>query len=460
MTIFCSEFALGVIVFGFVCSSSASGDLNETKELVSNPDFASPGEDGSPDHWSIWIPGRMEASCTVQVVSEGLLVESPGKPYAVGGVFQEIKGIQDRQAYAVEAVCQLRDIRSPYRSVLVRLSWTRGGRLVHPAGRLVCGPIMDGDITRFEEILVAPEGVDGAQVSLEVRWPGEGSVIWKKVSLQPASAPPPRKVKVGTVYLRPSGSTREGNLKLFCEQIDAAGQLGLDIVCLGEAITRIGTGSSIEDSAKPIPGPATELLGDAARRNHIWVVAGLMERDGKNVYCSSVLLNREGELAGKFRKVHLPREEWKRGVAPGNDYPVFETDFGTIAMQICYPFLFPEVEGILALKGAEIIFAPTWGTTYPDRDGRVEGETIFRVRARDNGVYMVPAIYDGNSLIIDPMGRILASSHGKTGVFWAEIDLNAREQLPWVGNWRSVGKRHRMPHTYAPLLKDPQKPIN
>jgi predicted amidohydrolase len=71
---------------------------------------------------------------------------------------------------------------------------------------------------------------------------------------------------------------------------------------------------------------------------------------------------------------------------------------------------------------------------------------------------MVPSVYDGNSLIIDPMGRILASSKGKEGVFWAEIDLNSREMLPWVGYWRSIGPRHRMPDTYTPLVQAAQKP--
>jgi predicted amidohydrolase len=163
-------------------------------------------------------------------------------------------------------------------------------------------------------------------------------------------------------------------------------------------------------------------------------------------------------LAGKYRKVHLPREEWKKGITPSHSYPVFRTDFGTIAIQICYDWFFPEPEEIFALQAAEIIFAPTWGNTLPDEDGCVNGETVFRVRARDNGVYMVPSVYDGNSLIIDPMGRILASSKANVGVFWAEIDLNSREMLPWVGYWRSIGPRHRMPDTYTPLVQAAQKP--
>jgi predicted amidohydrolase len=203
--------------------------------------------------------------------------------------------------------------------------------------------------------------------------------------------------------------------------------------------------------AEPIPGPATERLGAAARRNDVWVVAGLTERQDGVVYNTAVLFDRRGRIAGTYRKVHLPREEWKQGIRPGHRYPVFETDFGKIAMQICYDWFFPEPTAIFAMKGAEIVLAPTWGNTLPDEDGMVNGESTFRVRARDNGVYMVPSVYSGNSLVIDPMGRMLASNNGSEGVFWAEVDLNAREALDWVGYWRSIGPRHRMPETYGAL---------
>jgi len=65
----------------------------------------------------------------------------------------------------------------------------------------------------------------------------------------------------------------------------------------------------------------------------------------------------------------------------------------------------------------------------------------------------VPCVYDGSSMVIDPMGRMLASSKGATeGVYWCEIDLAKRKPLWWVGHWRSIGPRDRMPETYAPLV--------
>jgi len=450
-----------VFIISVVClavSIPAAKAEIDAKELVVNPTFTSSKDKHLPDGWSIWKPLCEKASCCVRPVKKGLLIEKETDPYAVGGVVQEIKGIIGGTAYAVNATCKLQNITSPNRSVLVRVTWTSGDKLLHPAGMLIRGPIIDKGLARFDDVLIAPDGADGARLSLEVKWPKGGSVIFKQVSLHPTNAPAVRKVKIGTVYLRPKNSTPQNNLKLWCEQIDAAGRLGLDVVCLGEAITMVGTGRSVKDVAEPIPGPATKQLGDAARKNHIWVIAGLTELSGDVIYNTAVLLDRQGHLSGKYRKVHLPREEWKEGIRPGDTYPVFETDFGRVAIQICYDWFFSEPAEIFALKGAEIIFAPTWGDTLPDKEGRVNGQSVFRVRARDNGVYMVPSVYDGESLVIDPMGRILANSAGKEGVVWAEVDLSNRETLEWVGYWRSIGPRDRSPQTYAPLLETLQKP--
>lgn len=422
-----------------------------TENLIANPEFNTADGRTVPEGWSVWTPQWSPAACRVRGTADGLLVDSSGDPYAVGGAVQSVRGIRPRQAYRISAVCELRAIEWPFQSVIVRVNWLKGDDLILPAGMLVRGPTVDGAIARFGDVLVSPEGTDAAQMVLELKWPGGGTVVWKHIEMQAVPDPAPRKVRIGTVYLRPRQSTPDNNLKLWCEQIDAAGKLGLDIVCLGEAITQVGTNASTQDVAEPVPGPTTQRLGEAAKSNHLWIVASLSERVGEVVYNTAVLIDRQGRLAGAYRKVHLPREEWKQGVRPGGEYPVFDTDFGRVAIQICYDWFFPEATAIFASKGAEVILSPTWGDTLPDADGKANGETVFRVRARDNGVYMAPCVYDGNSLVIDPMGRILASSAGKTGVFWAEVDLNKRECLDWVGYWRSIGPRDRMPKTYSPL---------
>jgi len=445
---------LGMLLLLAACAAAQGAEAEG--ELVANARFGEAGEGALPARWALWAPLWEKARAAVRRVPEGLLVEATEEPFAVGGVSQDVKDVKGGQAYAVEAACELRKIASPLRSVMVRLGWTKKGQLIHPAGWLVRGPIVDGVDGvdgKFHDVLVAPAEADGATLSLEVKWPQGGSVLWKRVSMRPTDPPKPRKVKVGTVHFRPKDSTPERNLELYCEKIDAAGKLGLDIVCLPEAITMVGTARSCADVAEPIPGPSTQRLGEAARRNRLWVVAGLMERDGSRLYNTAVLLDRQGKLAGKYRKIHLPREEWNKGVTPGHEYPVFRTDFGIVAIQICYDWFFPEAAEAFALAGAEILFAPTWGTTFADKEGRIEGENVFRTRARDNGLYLVPSVFDGSSMVIDPLGRIVASNRGQEGVFWAEIDLSVREPLEWVGHWRDIGPRDRMPETYRSLAE-------
>ncbi len=421
--------------------------------LLVNGDFPVRSDGGVPSHWETWGPSWENACCDVRSTADGLVMSSEGESHGVGGVDQTIAGIRGGQAYAVAAEFDAPGIPTPDRSLIVRVAWLSEGRALHPAGLLAGGLVMDGSRGSYDDTLIAPEGADGARVSLEAKWLQGGSVTWKSARFAEAEAPAPRPVKIATVYYRPSGGTPETNIESYCDHVDEAGRMGADIVCLPEGMTLVGTGLNYGQSAQPISGPATERLSAAAKRNRLWVVACFNEVDGSTLYNTAILFDRGGNIAGKYRKVHLPREEWRQGITPGDVYPVFETDFGTIAMQICYDYFFPEPEAAFALAGAEIIFAPTWGSTGKDRDGCVGGENMFRVRARDNGVYMVPSVFDGNSLVIDPLGRVLASSDGRTGVFMAEVDLADRDALRWVGYWRTLARRHRMPQTYGDLTE-------
>ena len=437
-----------------VLAATPAGGKND--DLVRNGDFAAEGKDNLPAQWTPWVAVWKHARCLVRRTPEGLLVDAPESPWAVGGVVQELRGIRGGQAYAVDVRCRAKGLASRRQSIGVRVSWTKKRKLLHPAGVLVRGPAPAGRELAFRDVLVAPDDADGAKLALEVKWPRGGSVLFRRVRVQPAPKPKPRKVRLGTVFLRPQRSTPERNLTLWCKKVAEAGRLKLDALCLCEAILAVGTKRSVSQLAEPIPGPSTKRLGEAARAAHCYVVAGLIERVGETLYNTAVLIDRTGKLVGTYRKVHLPREEWRKGVTPGGDWPVFQTDFGTVAIQICYDWFFPEAASAFALGGAEVLFAPTWGTTFRDKDGCVEGENIFRVRARDNGLYLVPSVYDGSSMVIDPLGRILATSDGENeGVYWAEVDLARREPLWWVGHWRSIGPRHRMPATYKPLTKGP-----
>ena len=132
------------------------------RELLADPGLSSAAAQDQPGKWSIWTPQWQKASCDVRPVEGGLRVHAPREPYAVGGVFQDVKGIEAGKHYAIEVACTARGIASPYQSVLVRLTWLRGGKPLHPAGVYVRGQVADGEKLQFRDVLLAPKDADGA----------------------------------------------------------------------------------------------------------------------------------------------------------------------------------------------------------------------------------------------------------------------------------------------------------
>jgi predicted amidohydrolase len=235
-------------------------------------------------------------------------------------------------------------------------------------------------------------------------------------------------VKVASVNHRPRGTKTPGeNLEQFAKFIDQAGAQKADVICLPEGITVCGTRLKYVDVAEAIPGPSTKFLGECAARNKAYVVAGIYEREGKVVYNTSVLIGRDGQLMGKYRKVCLPREEIDGGITPGTEYPVFDTDFGRVGMMICWDVSYPEVARELSARGAEMIFMPIWGGN----------ETLARARAIENQVYVVASGYDFRTAIYDKAGEVMARAGETSEVIYREIDLNERLMWPWLGDWRS-----------------------
>ena len=192
-------------------------------------------------------------------------------------------------------------------------------------------------------------------------------------------------------------------------------------------MTLIGTSHDYISAAETIPGPSTRFLGDIARKNNLYIVAGIIELDGDVVYNTAILLDRNGELAGKYRKVSLPREEIDGGISPGDNLPVFDTDFGRIGIMVCWDVSFPEVARALAMKGAEVIFMPIWGGNL----------TLTRARAIENQVYLVSSTYDMISAIFDMEGNIMEEADANSPVVVTEIDLNRQINWPWLGDFKN-----------------------
>jgi predicted amidohydrolase len=232
------------------------------------------------------------------------------------------------------------------------------------------------------------------------------------------------------------------------EMIDRAGQAQADLVLLPEEPDVVGCpGERARDLPEPIPGgPTFNRFAERARANRLYVAYSQRERDGANAFNTGVLIDRQGQLVGRYRKMHLaPSEEID--VLPGDlGYPVFECDFGRVAIGICMDIHYPEMWRIYAIKGADVLLWPTMAQDYTGD----HIESIVNARAIDNQVYFMSSHYImrpfltgrsmGHSRLVDPYGRTLADTSHRPGLAVADVDLDVGYET-----WYTGELKHRFP---------------
>jgi predicted amidohydrolase len=420
--------------------------------LVLSPRAASANElipaDGSC--WKRFAPRAANAP-SAEVVKQDrrytLTLVSGGKANVYGGWSCRIDGIAPAGYYRLQSQFIAKGLTGPAsvrESVGIQVRW-RGdfGEAVAPTYVWDVRALNDAAGTyEFDRIVQAPPKTKAVELELVLQWTATGRVEWRSISFRPDTAPAARKVRVATVWLRPSNSkSGADSVQRFAEYVDrVAPEHRPDVIVLGEMINRVGVPGEPEQQAEPIPGPTTERMAEQARRHRSWIAFSMVERDGPDLFNTAVLLDRTGRITGKYRKVQLPFEEVSRGISPGSGFPVFATDFGKVGLLICHDASFPEAAREVTLNGAEIILMPIWG-------GR---EALVRARAIENGVHVVTSGYDYPSEIISPTGDVLAAVPVGKGpaVAVAEIDLSARVRQDWIGDWYDSYQRQQRPSAY------------
>jgi predicted amidohydrolase len=360
--------------------------------------------------------------------------------------------------YRFACARRLEHVALPRRSAIVRIEWSddagrkvprdepaRAGYMAGTVGQAQPDyPIERGSIsegwTEVSGVFHAPKKATRATVELQSRWAVAAKVEYADVALAPTSPPAGRKVRLAAVHFRPSGKkTPAENCRLFEPLIEEAARQKADLVVLPETLTQYGTGLSYAAAAEPMPGPSSEYFGQLARKHNLYIVAGLCERDGSLIYNVAVLLGPDGKIAGKYRKVTLPRGENETGVYPGHEYPVFQTRFGKLGMMVCFDGFFPEVARELSNRGAEVIAWPVAGCN----------PLLARARACENQVFIVSSTYTDSSTnwmqtaVYNPYGETAAVAKEWNTVILAEVDLDQTTYWNSIGDFRSEMTQNR-----------------
>jgi N-carbamoylputrescine amidase len=289
-----------------------------------------------------------------------------------------------------------------------------------------------------------------------------------------------RRLKVGLVQ-QACSEDRDRNLATSIDGVRTAQARGAQLVLLQELHTGVYFCQTEDtkrfDQAEPIPGPTSEALAALARELEIVIVASVFERRAAGLYHNTaVVLDRDGQIAGRYRKMHIPDDPGfyeKFYFTPGDlGFQPIDTSVGRLGVLVCWDQWYPEAARLMALQGAEMLLYPTaigWDprdTASEKAQQRDAWITIQRAHAVANGLPVLACNrvgyepdpsgasagiqFWGSSFVAGPQGEILAES-GSEGpmVLVADIDLGRTEAVRRI--WPFL--RDRRIDAYADLLK-------
>ncbi|MDR1894540.1 MAG: nitrilase family protein [Spirochaetales bacterium] len=278
-------------------------------------------------------------------------------------------------------------------------------------------------------------------------------------------------VKVAVVQMDCLMGAKEANVNKTLAKISEAAAQGAKLIVLPEMITSGYIFNSMDEvagMAEEIPqGKTVKAWEAAAREKDVYIVCGILEREGDLFYNSAVLVGPRGYI-GKFRKMHLWDED-KVWVEPGNlGLPVFSTPIGRIAIIICYDMWFCEMWRIAAMKGADIVCVPTnWLKidTLPE-DIQSMAPYMAMVAANTNSMFVACAdrvgvergtIFPGKSLIVGPGGIPSAgpASSKEEAILYHQCNMSDTRKYNWTNH--NVLFRDRRVDYYDVMLGSQEK---
>lgn len=269
-----------------------------------------------------------------------------------------------------------------------------------------------------------------------------------------------KEIKIGLLQQHNTANS-EDNMRRLAEGIEKLAKDGAQLVVLQELHNSLYF-CQVEnvnnfDLAEPIPGPSTDFYGELAKRNGVVIVTSLFERRAPGLYHNTaVVIERDGTIAGKYRKMHIPDDPAyyeKFYFTPGDlGFKPIQTSVGRLGVLVCWDQWYPEAARLMALQGADLLIYPT-AIGYESSDTKEEQErqreawtTVQRGHAVANGLPVVSVNrvgyepdpsgvtggieFWGSSMVVGPQGEMLfrASKDNEESTI-VTIDLDHSEQV-------------------------------
>ena len=275
------------------------------------------------------------------------------------------------------------------------------------------------------------------------------------------------RIKLAAAQMDPKLKENDQNLEKMLSVVKEAAANGADLVVFPEC-SLAGYVYSSRDEAMPfaetVPGPSTEKMASLCEELNIYVVFGLLEKEGNRLYNAAAFIGPEG-LVGNYRKNHLPYLGIDRFADIGDKpFEVYRTPIGNIGLFICYDIVFPESARVMALMGADILAHPT---NFPEGANRVTNY-VLNSRSLENNIHAVSTNRVGTELgysfcglskiITAPGDTIALASPSKEETIYGEVSLEKARQKRAVyvpGEWEVDRIGDRRPELYG-LITQPK----
>ena len=253
----------------------------------------------------------------------------------------------------------------------------------------------------------------------------------------------------------------DNNIIRLAENIRKCAAMGAQLVVLQELHNGLyfcqTENTDVFDLAEAIPGPSTERFGALAKECGVVIVTSLFEKRAPGLYHNTaVVLDKDGSIAGKYRKMHIPDDPAyyeKFYFTPGDlGFEPIKTSVGNLGVLVCWDQWYPEAARIMTLKGADLLIYPTaigWESSDSDDEKKRQQDawqTVQRGHAVANGLHVITVNrvgyepdpsgqtngiqFWGHSFICGPQGEIISQSpDDKEDIHVADIDIRRSEQV-------------------------------